>query len=270
MKPKVDLRKTEGNWQTEMGGSIPGERVVIRGKDLFSELSDYSWMQLLLFMITGREFSKKESEFLDRLWALCISYPDPRVWNNRVAALAGTVRSTPALGISAGSAVSEAKFYGGQATLGAFEFLRECKSKLDSGEDLEQIIREELKVNRAIYGFGRPVTSKDERISPVQDLIHANGYEKGEYILLAYDIESILKTSRLRFNLNIAGSGCSSGAADMKFTSYEYYLWLVTAYNRRISLRVMRMHTAKILVPCFLCVVQELIIVVKKNEHGSN
>jgi hypothetical protein len=85
--------------------------------------------------------------------------------------------------------------------LAAFEFLRECKSKLDSGEDLKLVLRKELKANRAIYGFGRPVTSKDERISPVQDLIDVNGYAEGEYVRLAYDIESILKTSRLRFKV---------------------------------------------------------------------
>ena len=36
------------------------------------------------------------------------SYPDARIWNNRVAALAGSARSTGNLGVSAALAVSEA------------------------------------------------------------------------------------------------------------------------------------------------------------------
>ena len=50
------------------------------------------------------------------------SYPDARLWNNRVAALAGTARSTGTLGIAAALAVSEAKIYGGAHNLRAANF----------------------------------------------------------------------------------------------------------------------------------------------------
>ena len=37
MKPKIDLNDFEDSWKTEMGGAIAGERVVVRGKDLFTD-----------------------------------------------------------------------------------------------------------------------------------------------------------------------------------------------------------------------------------------
>ena len=234
MKPKVDLKEFEDNWVTEMGASFPGERVVVRGKDLFSELNHFTWLKLLLYMITGREFNSKELEILDKIWMLTISYPDPRVWNNRVAALAGTVRSTGSLGVSAGSAVTEAKVYGGQATTAAFDFILRCAKKLDQGYVLKDLLQEELRLNRAIYGYGRPIVNRDERIKPIQDIIEKNGYGDGRYVRLAYQVEQILQQGRWRYKLNIAGLAAAI-AADMGFSDREYYLWLINGYNAGIT-----------------------------------
>ena len=234
MREKINLKDYEDNWETEMGGSIPGERVVVRGKDLFEELSEFSWLKLLLFMITGREFTEQQLELLDRIWALTISYPDPRVWNNRVGALAGTVRSTGSLGVGAASAVSEAKIYGGQANIAAIDFMIECKSRVDDGESLEDIVKQELKINRAIYGYGRPVARGDERIRPIQQIMQKTGFANGKHVQLAYEIENILKNGRWRYQMNITGLAAAVGA-DMGFTVDEYYLWLVNGFNAGIT-----------------------------------
>lgn len=230
MKPKIDLTETEENWQTEMGGSIPGERVVVHGKDLFTDLSDFSWHKMLLFMITGRDFEDKTVELLDKMWAHAISYPDPRVWNNRIAALAGTVRSTAALGVSAGAAATEAKIFGGQATLDAFTFIVDCAERIDRGDDLSDILHSELKMNRAVFGYGRPIVRVDERIKPVQKLVEECGHANGKHLRLAYQIDALLRKERWRLQMNIAGLAAAIGA-DIGFTAREYYLWLVNGYN---------------------------------------
>ena len=234
MKAKIDLITSEDNWQTELGGSIPGERVVVRGKDLFTELEGYSWLKLLLFMVTGREFEDKAVDLLDKIWALTISYPDPRVWNNRVGALAGTVRSTGNLGVGAGAAVSEAKIYGGQANIAAIDFIKECSNRIDAGEKLEVIIKEELKINRAIYGYGRPIASGDERIKPIKKLMVMNGYADGKHVQLANQIEQYLMSGRWRLQMNITGLAAAVGA-DMGFSNKEYYLYAVNGFNAGIT-----------------------------------
>lgn len=223
----------EDNWETEMGASFLGERVVVRGKDLFQDLKEFSWLKLLLFMVTGREFEDRQLKLLDKIWGLTVSYPDPRIWCNRVAALAGTARSTGSLGVSAGSAVSEAKIYGGQANVAAIDFILECNKRVKQGESLEEVVKNELKVNRAIYGYGRPVASGDERIRPIQNVMKETGYEKGEHVSLAYDIEKFLMSGRWRMQMNITGLSAAIGA-DMGLSVKEYYLWQLNGFSAGI------------------------------------
>ncbi|MEM7304298.1 MAG: hypothetical protein AAF372_02090 [Pseudomonadota bacterium] len=228
------LLEFEDSWKTTLGGSVTGERVVVHGRNLFEELNDYSWLKLLLFMITEREFNQNELEMLDKLWTFSVSYPDPRVWNNRVSALAGTAGSTPALAVGAASAVSEAKIYGGQAILGAFDFIVDCKNKIDSGQKLDDIIRQELKINRAVYGYGRPIVKRDELIAPFEKVMRKLGFDQGDHVKLIYQIEDILKNGRWRMQMNIAALSAAIGA-DMGLSAKEYYLWTVNSFNAGIT-----------------------------------
>ena len=115
----------EKQWTTDMGFYVPSERAVLRGRDLFSELNALSWMALLIYGVTGRMPDSKQVALLNAIWTLVTSYPDPRLWNNRIGTLAGVSRSTAALGISAGIAVSEAVVYGQQPILGAARLFNE-------------------------------------------------------------------------------------------------------------------------------------------------
>ena len=99
---KTPLAAWENTWTTSLGAYFPGERVVLRGRDLFTELKDLSWIGLLIYGITGNIPDQKSVRLLNGIWTLATSYPDPRIWNNRIGALAGTARSTATLGVSAG------------------------------------------------------------------------------------------------------------------------------------------------------------------------
>ena len=106
-----------------MGGYEPGAKAVLRGKDMFTQLQHLDWMGLLLYGVTGKMPSDKQARLLSGIWAIATSYPDPRLWNNRIATLAGVARSTGTLGVSAGIAVSEAVVYGQQPFFGAIHLL---------------------------------------------------------------------------------------------------------------------------------------------------
>lgn len=123
MKGYKSLIESEHRWISRMGAWFPEEgRVVFRGKDLFHELKDLSWMALLFYGMTGRIFNEKQMRLFEGIWTLCTSYPEPRIWNNRIAALAGTTRSTATLAISAATAVSEATIYGHRPIVQAIDF----------------------------------------------------------------------------------------------------------------------------------------------------
>ncbi|TAL02903.1 MAG: hypothetical protein EPO03_11870 [Porticoccaceae bacterium] len=198
------LREFEDNWVTAMGAWFPEGRVVLRGKDVLSDLGRRSWMEYFIYGINGEELPRF-ARFVEGVWALTTSYPDPRLWNNRVAALAGASRSTAVLALSAGVAVSEASVYGLRPIKGALDFLYRADKKLDDGLSLEEIIWQELKKYRNVFGYGRPITAADERVAPLMDFARSLGMGDGKFIKLAFAVEDYLKSSRLKYQINIAG-----------------------------------------------------------------
>lgn len=224
------LAEHEDCWKTTMGLVFPAERVVFRGKDLFNELKDMKWMELLLYGITGRQFTENQIRLFEGIWVLCTSYPDPKIWNNRVAALAGTARSTATLGVSAAIALSEATLYGRRPDIRSIDFLIRTKKQLDDGAQLDQIIRSELKQYRGIMGYARPLVNSDERISPLMKLANELGFGKGQYVQLAFDVEDVLQKKRYRMKMNVAAL-IAALAADQGFSPREYYLYMVLSFT---------------------------------------
>ncbi len=233
MRGPKTLLDNEDHWETDLGAWFPGERVVFRGKDLFQELGDSSWMGLLLYGITGREFNEKQLRLFEGIWTICTSYPDPRLWNNRVAALAGTARSTSALGISAATAVSEASIYGGLPIIRSIDFLYRASHSLEAGGNLEDIVKSELKKYRLIFGYGRPIIGTDERITPLMSLSKELGFFNGKFVTLAFSVEEVLLNKRLRMHMNIAAF-ISGLAADQGLSNREHYLFLTLCFSAGI------------------------------------
>jgi citrate synthase len=233
------LLKNEDNLETDLGAWFPGERVVYRGKDLFSDLNNLSWMGLMMYGITGKLMNETQLKLFEGIWSLSVSYPDPRLWNNRVAALAGTAQSTVSLGVGAATAVTEAKIYGGQANHGAIEFLKRAAQAYQPDQNsLGQFITSELKRNRSLPGYGRPLVRTDERIAPLMNLVTKLGYEKGEILQLAFKIERYLKDERRRLCMNITGVAAAL-CADQGLTTRQYTAYAAIAFNAGI-------------VPCYL------------------
>ena len=222
------LLEMENNWTTTMGAWFAGERVVFRGQDLHVDLKDMDWMELYVYGITGRRFSKNQLKILNAIWT-STSYPEPRLWNNRVTALAGTARSTPTLALSAGMALSEASIYGHRPNVHAIDFLFRTREAIDQGADLLDLIKKELRERRVIGGYGRPLFRSDERIPHMVSLIKEMGVDQGSYVSLAFDIEKILLEGRWRFQMNITGLDAAL-AADMGFSVREYHLFVTPAF----------------------------------------
>jgi len=222
------LEEHVGRLVTSMGAFFPGERIVFRGQDLFDSLGDFDWLELYLFGITGRRYTPQQVRVLHSLFTHN-SFPDPRLWNNRVAALAGTARSTGALGIAAAIAVSEAKIYGGASQIRCCEFLTRAKKMVDDGADLEALVRKEIKEKRGIGGYGRPIVSTDERIAPIMEVVREQGLEGGPYLKLAFEVERILLQGRWRWHMNSVGLTAAL-CADFGMSPREYNLGAVPVF----------------------------------------
>jgi hypothetical protein len=222
------LEQHVGRLVTSAGAFFPGERAVFRGYDLHTSLKELDWLELYLFGITGRRYTPQQMKVLHALWTYS-SYPDARLWNNRVAALAGTARSTGTLGVSAALAVSEAQLYGWGAVLRVSVFLTRARIQTDAGIDLKELVCAELKKQRGIAGYGRPLVSADERITPMMALVREQGLDGGKHLKLAFEVEKILLEGRWRLRMNYAALSAAI-AADFGMSPQESYFFGIAGF----------------------------------------
>lgn len=233
MKKINILLSFEDNWATTMGGSTPGESVRLRGKDLLHGFRDNNWMQILLYGITGRMFEESQCKLFQSIWSISTSFPEPRVWNNRVSSLAATSRSTGTLGVAAGIAVSEASIYGQGPMVWVMSFLLRAKTKIAAGKNLDQVIDEELEKYNRIYGFGRPIAESDERIVPLMEIASKLGYADGEYVQLLLKIQDKLRGGPRNLEMNVAALDAAL-CADQGLDVREFYYFMSLCFSAGI------------------------------------
>ena len=221
------LRRSAGRLRSTVGACYPGSHANFRGHDLHLDLKDLDWVELYIFGITGRRFSEAQVRLLHAIWVYT-SYPDARLWNNRVAALAASARSSSNLGMSAAIAVSEASVYGGRAGLQSMQFLMRARAALDSGVELPTFVRIELEARR-IYGYGRPINSTDERIPWMMALAKELGVDRGRHLTLAFEVEKILLAQYPNLRMNYAALHAAL-IADLGLSLREYQLLRVPTF----------------------------------------
>ena len=241
MKGPQLLEQHVGKLVTRMGAVFPGERAVFRGHDLHAMLKDMDWLELYLFGITGRRFTQQQMKVLQAIWSYT-SYPEARIWNNRVAALAGTACSTASLGIAAALAVSDGRIYGAGTSLRGIKFLLDMRLGIERGEALEDMVYAALRVGY-IMGYGRPIISADERVEPMMVLIRDLGLDHGIHVQLAFSVEKILVRQNQALRLNFCALAAAL-AADFGMSPQEHYLFMVTAFLAGIP-------------PCYLDAVEQ-------------
>ncbi|MES2207349.1 MAG: citryl-CoA lyase [Pseudomonadota bacterium] len=217
------LQEHIGVVKSRMGACFGGNHTIFRGHNLHTELKNMSWMELYMFGITGRRFSLEQLRLLEAMWTYT-SYPDARIWNNRIAGLAGSSRSTGSLGIASALAVSEGSIYGCSICFRAITFFIHASDQLKKEKTLEESVCSELQLHRNIAGYGRPLLNKDERNVHILALAKDLGLDQGSYLNLALEIDNFLLTSRRRMRINYAGL-ISALCADMGLLPQELYLF---------------------------------------------
>jgi hypothetical protein len=223
------FQENKGKIKTRVGAVFLGSHVIFRGYNLHTELKDMSWFELYVFGITGRRFSKEQLKLMEAMW-MYTSYPDARLWNNRIASLAGSSRSTGSLGISSALAVSEAHIYGGGLSVEAITFLYETDLFLKTGKSLSECILSKLASMRRIAGYGRPLSAReDERNQHILGLAKELTLDKGHYLNLAFQVSHFLIESRYRMKINYGGLAAAL-AADLGFSAHEYAMFGYPAF----------------------------------------
>ena len=215
---------------THVGQAFVGTRAVFRGHDLHADLRHLDWMELFVMGITGRRHTEAQVQLLHALW-VCTSYPDARIWNNRTAALAGSARSTPGLGIAAALAMSEATIYGGHPYVSSIDFL--IRARQHAAESLSAFVEAELAKGR-IYGYGRPIASIDERLPWVLGVARELQLDDGPHLRIALEVEALLVARNPKLRMNYAAL-MSALCADLGFTPTEMHHFQVPVFLAGMS-----------------------------------
>lgn len=227
MKKNYGLGQYAERMKSGVGACYPGSHANFRGHDLHAQLRGMDWVELYLFGITGRRFSPAQIRLVHAIWVYT-SYPDARLWNNRIVALAASSRSSSNLGMSAAIAVSEAKVFGGQAGFQSMQFLLRANAAVQNGTGLRDFVLEEMQ-KRRIYGYGRPINSKDERIPWMMALVKELGLTPGPHVDLAFAVEEILVAKYPQLQMNYAALHAAL-MADMGLSLREYQLLRVPTF----------------------------------------
>lgn len=221
------LKQHEGVLTTAVGAAYVGDHVIFRGHDLHKDLHDLPWHELCALGITGRRLDPRWLNIV-QFAITTTSYPDARIWNNRVVALTGTTRSTSTLAFSAGQAVSEATIYGRQNEYRGLSFFLTIGKLLDSGLTLQQSLDEYQRTQGRFPGYGRPLATEDERIPPTMTRMAQQGVS-GRYTDLAHEIDALLVATGKPLKLNMGGFVSAVGA-DAGFTPSEFIMFLYHAF----------------------------------------
>jgi hypothetical protein len=180
---------------SRVGGWSIGGAVTCRGKDLLHELlPHYSYVQILVFSLTGKLISRNLADWIESGYAT-ISYPDHRIWCNQIGTLCGELEASPVAAAAAGCLAADSTIYGSRPVRAGMQFIQDALSRRQAGDTVEQIIEAHLRKQRGVMnitGYTRPIAIGDERVPVLRDRARQLGMEAGPHELLSREIDRYL------------------------------------------------------------------------------
>ncbi|CAK8723469.1 citrate synthase [Candidatus Electrothrix aarhusensis] len=210
--------------RSQKGGWVINEAIHNHGYSMMDDLvGKVSFFQVFFLNIIGKLPAQRLAEWLEAYW-ICLSWPDARIWCNQVGSLAGSLRTSPVAAVSCGILASDSTRYGPGTTYAATKFIISALKKKKSGLPVGKIISEEQRGRSSspkIMGYTRPIANGDERIPAMERVTQKLGFEIGEHLSLAYEIEEVL-IKQSEEKMNIGGYRCAF-LLDQGLTPMEIY-----------------------------------------------
>lgn len=212
------IKSKKGIWRI-------GEGVESHGYDLINDLvGHYSFMQVVVLNATGRMPSRALAHWFEAVH-MCLSWPDPRIWCNRIGALGGSAGASVVAATSAGIMATDSRAYGIRPIVEGMEFIQRAQTEVSSegGSAAEFVAREVKKHNGKPYlmGYARPVAKGDERIAALERVARQHDFPRGPHMRLAGEIEALL-SEQFDESMNINGY-VSAFLSDLGFSAEEVY-----------------------------------------------
>ncbi len=216
--------QARGNIRSRKGGWRVGEGVFCHGYNMMDDFVGHvSYMQVVLLNATGRFPEKRLADWFEAIH-ICLSWPDSRIWCNQIGALGGSMRTTVVAATSAGIMAGDSRAYGPKTLLQGMNFIRQSIKEKRNGLTAEEIVTNECSKHNGkpkIMGFARPLVKGDERIPAMERTSQHLGFDIGEHLALAYEIENVM-LSKFDEKMNI-NAYISAFLLDQGFSPNEVY-----------------------------------------------
>jgi len=213
-----------GKMKSRKGGWIIGEAVYNCGYSMMDDLVGHaSFFQVLVLNVTGRMPEKRLADWLEATF-ICLSWPDPRIWCNQIGSLTGTLSGSCVAGAAAGILAADSARYGSAPLLYGVRFIADAMEKHRNGMTAEEIVEGYPRLRGAtpmIVGYVRPIASGDDRVPAIDRVTKSLGYEIGEHLALAFEIDNAMQ-QKYGESMNINGF-VSAFLSDQGYSAEEVY-----------------------------------------------
>ena len=222
------------------GGWVVGEAVYNQGYSMLEELvGEISYFQLYVLNITGRLIDEKLAKWIEAFFG-SMSWPDPRIWCNQIAALCGSSKTEPSSAAIAGILASDSKLYGPGVISPICKFIQEACIRKYEGVSVERIIEDELQSRRekgskkpVVIGFSRPIATGDERVPVLRKVARKLGFEEGPHEVLANEIDQYVHDKHDE-GINVGGYSAAF-LSDQGFSQVEVFRLITLIVNSGVQ-----------------------------------
>ncbi|MCK4620830.1 MAG: hypothetical protein KAT62_01315 [Desulfuromonadales bacterium] len=228
--------KHRGKIFSRKGGWLIEKGVFCHGYEINRELvGKISYFQMMILNATGRLPERRFADLVEANF-IGLSWPDPRIWCNQIGALGGSVRTSVVAATVAGVLSGDSRTFAQKPVLEGMGFIQRALALKKQGKTVEEIVDNECKRTGGkpmIVGYARPIANGDERVAPVERLAKEMGFEIGDHLQLAYDIESIL-SEKYNEVMNINGY-ISAFLSDHGYSAEEGYRICAVLVNSGVT-----------------------------------
>ncbi len=218
------------------GGWKIGEGVFNSGYDMMNDLvGHYSYMQVIVLNATGKMVSREFADWIEAVH-MCLSWPDPRIWCNRLGALSASAGTSSIAATCFGILSSDSRAFGVKPVLEGTEFIQFAHQSVKNGLSVSEFVQQELKKRGGkptFMGYARPIAKGDERIPALERVAKDRGFKPGPHLRLAYEIEQHLH-EQYDETMNINGYACAF-LSDEGMTPLDVYRIFTIAVNSGVT-----------------------------------
>lgn len=223
MKNYQPWENARGKIVSKKGGWRIGRGIESHGYNLIDDLvGHHTYMQIVVLNATGRMPSRNLAEWMEAAH-VCLSWPDARIWCNRIGALGGSANAGPIPTVSGGLMAQDSTAYGSRTLVGGLKFISKALKTINSRKiSVEEFVEEEVRKSGGkpfLMGFARPIAKGDERVNALDRVASNLEFEHGSHLKLAFQIEKEL-SCRFDETMNINGY-VSAFMCDRGYTASE-------------------------------------------------